>query len=205
MHQAACSNSGSSHFKIARLLLEKGANVNAQDQDKSTPFYYLVSKARAEMVQLFLYFKTNIHFRNKYGMIPLWDALRDNNKKVVQLLLDLGSDVNSVSTQNGSTLLHEACEYGCSIEIVKKLLKKGRDVDARDYEGQTPLMELYWVTSDSFSATLTFLLKYADVNTVDSKGNNVLQFNYEELIWKIFLEHIAKMHRKIILKSVQKS
>lgn len=179
------------YFEICKLLLENGANANAQIDTGNTPLHFLVSNADLKTVKLFLDFKVNVNLRNERGEIPLFNAVKSNNVEVVQLLLDHGSDVNTVNTKFESTLLHVACEYKCSIEIIKSLLRKGLDVNALDIEACTPLMRFWW-TSDPNPASLTLLLGNTDFSFLDVSGNNALCFYNPEFSMKIIIEHIAK-------------
>jgi len=51
---------------------------------------------------------------------------------------DKGADINA-KTNNGVTLLHQACVDG-AFEAVKYLCEKKAEVNARNMEGNTPLL-----------------------------------------------------------------
>lgn len=55
-------------------------------------------------------------------------------------LLERGADVNTVESVKRSTILHCACEKGCE-DIVELLLKYNADVNRKNSQGRTPLME----------------------------------------------------------------
>ena len=54
-------------------------------------------------------------------------------------LIDQGADVHAKYSSRGSTPLHNACESGRA-EVVKALLEKGADVQAKTSNGCTPLL-----------------------------------------------------------------
>jgi ankyrin repeat protein len=75
------------------------------------------------------------------------------------------------------SLLHIAVQYK-SLECLKILLENGADVDARDYNGATPLGQA--VIQDSLEC-LEILLKYKpDVNAQDDIGRSPLYMAIEE-------------------------
>ena len=72
------------------------------------------------------------------GLTPLAIACqRGNTFAVERLLQEEDIDVNIVDKQ-GSTALHEACEYG-SNKIVKLLCNEGANISAANRDGVTPL------------------------------------------------------------------
>ncbi|CAG2229387.1 unnamed protein product [Mytilus edulis] len=68
---------------------------------------------------------------------PLTAACKGGNEKIVQLLLDKGSDVNQVDI-GGYTPLTSACIRG-NEKIVQLLIDKGSDVNQVETSGYTPL------------------------------------------------------------------
>lgn len=53
LHAAAISNQGNSHFKVAEILLKKGADINALDQCRGTPFYNLFQNGNVKFLNCF--------------------------------------------------------------------------------------------------------------------------------------------------------
>ncbi len=74
---------------------------------------------------------------DKHGWTPLATACSAGHARVVQLLLDLGAEVNHC-TKAGLTPLHSAASGG-RVEIVQALLRAGADVTTQDTSGFTPL------------------------------------------------------------------
>lgn len=66
---------------------------------------------------------------------PLHVAYMWGARKIAQMLLDAGADLN----MEGNTPLHHACFWG-DVEKVKALLAAGADANAANDRGVTPLM-----------------------------------------------------------------
>ena len=73
---------------------------------------------------------------NQYGITPLHYACFHGSKKAMDLLIDLGANINGVD-QEGNTPLHFAVQSG-SERSVKKLLVRGSDKFIKNAEGNTP-------------------------------------------------------------------
>ncbi|MCW3097637.1 MAG: repeat, subfamily, partial [Chthonomonadaceae bacterium] len=86
---------------------------------------------------------------DKSGETPLFQAILHNPTRAIYLI-DHGA---SVTTRNNKfeTPLHVAIFGAEEIDLVKKLLDKGADVNAVDQDGQTPL-------DQTFDAAMTALL-----------------------------------------------
>ncbi|MCW3055246.1 MAG: Ankyrin repeat protein [Chthonomonadales bacterium] len=79
----------------------------------------------------------------KYGPIensPLVQAVVRKDLKTVQALLDGGANVKAADAM-GRTALHWAASSSGSVSIAGMLVTKGAEVDSRDWEGTTPLMD----------------------------------------------------------------
>ena len=79
------------------------------------------------------------------GCVPLestffsiHDAAKDGDADSVKKFLDQGVDINSQAGKWGNTPLHEAAFWG-NVEVVRLLISKEANVDAKDYYGCTPL------------------------------------------------------------------
>lgn len=95
LHIAATENLKESHFQVAELLLKKGANVNARDVFGRTPVYYLVKKCNVRILKLFFNFGAEVSAKDNSDETFLFPAVMCNeNLEVVQLLVDLGLDIN---------------------------------------------------------------------------------------------------------------
>merc|ERR1711936_937703 len=60
------------------------------------------------------------------------------NLKEVEMRLNMGEDVNQTQFPRYTTALHDATACGRT-EVARLLIKRGADVNAKDYKGCTPL------------------------------------------------------------------
>ncbi|KAH8666221.1 hypothetical protein BGZ61DRAFT_461766 [Ilyonectria robusta] len=76
---------------VARLLLEKGANLEANDVYRNTPLHWAVANGYEAMATLLLDRGANIEAKNCDGTTPLFVAVFRNNETLVGLLLEKGA------------------------------------------------------------------------------------------------------------------
>ncbi|ELT88636.1 hypothetical protein CAPTEDRAFT_47865, partial [Capitella teleta] len=93
--------------------------------------------------------------------------------EMIDLLIDYGADVNFAG-QIG--YLHKACLFD-NVRMVKILLNKGLEIDARDIYGYTPLFIV--ISSSSNETTLKMIVEAlvtngANVDTSDHDGDTPL-------------------------------
>jgi len=128
---------------IARRLIEAGADVNAKDNIRDTPFLYAGAEGRDEILKLILASgRAKLDDTNRYGGNALIPAAHHGHPETVRLLLEAGVDANHVNAL-GWTALLEAVILGNGgpvyQEIVGLLLDGGADPRIADKDGVTPL------------------------------------------------------------------
>jgi ankyrin repeat protein len=131
MHAAAFGN-----LQTLKLLIEKGADVNARNQANASALLWCVRDP--EKARLLIEKGADVNAQSKQGRTPLMiAALSQGNSSTVALLLDKGADLNAKAVI-GTTALHSAAIAG-EMESVRLLLAKGANVRATDFVNRTPL------------------------------------------------------------------
>jgi ankyrin repeat protein len=94
---------------VAQLLIKRGADVNAPNQDGNGPLYEAVYHGHHQMVRLLLESGANINQADKYGETVLHYAAApvEEDLAMLELLLKSGADPNA-KTNNGKTPLDRA-------------------------------------------------------------------------------------------------
>lgn len=143
-----------------RLLIAKGADVNANNKYGLTPLFVASFTGHTEIVKLLLGSKADVNRADtSYGETPLSMASECGHTEVVKLLLTAHADVNAAN-KKGTTALLKACTEGHG-EIVRLLLQSKADVNATARsDGVTPL----FMASANGDAEVTKLLLAAGAN-----------------------------------------
>jgi ankyrin repeat protein len=133
--------------KMVKLLLDKGALPNRKGPLDHTPLLLAVmgrpGQFRGNDMDLVLVVTAlvkkgaDVNARDQRGFAVLWFALKEGNEQVIQILLDNGAKVNTAICEEGLTPLMQAVQM-CRPSIVKMLLAKGSDVNAKK-GNMTPL------------------------------------------------------------------
>ena len=104
----------------------------------------------------------------------LINAAEKGNSKCIDLLLDVGADVNArSSTGETPLLLATKKRYKMSSQALRSLINAGAVVNAIDRDQNTALH--FAASVDHFDAVKVLLLAGAHVNKVDKTGDTALQ------------------------------
>ena len=116
--------------EIVEILLDHGADPNAQDFNSCTPLHLAVFNETVDIVRCLIDRNADLEISNDIGETPLHWAARSGLDKITQLLLS--TKVNSSAVNDiGRTPLHNAVLHGYS-EIVSMLLAHGSAVVVKD-------------------------------------------------------------------------
>jgi ankyrin repeat protein len=123
-----------SHLPVVIVLLEAGANINAQQNRGWSALYYSLLEKNEEMAALVLEYSPNIELSTISGVRPLQLAAMNGLNKTLRGLLDKGAEVDG-KDNNGLTALRVTVQGG-HLEAVQILVKRGADINVKEFNGQ---------------------------------------------------------------------
>uniref|UniRef100_A0A1A8BMM6 Protein phosphatase 1 regulatory subunit 16A n=2 Tax=Nothobranchius kadleci TaxID=1051664 RepID=A0A1A8BMM6_NOTKA len=162
LHQCCIDN----YEEMVKILLDRGANVNAQDNELWTPLHAAATCGHAGLVKILITHGADLLAVNSDGNMP-YDLCEDDptldiietamaNRGItqeminetrasterrmiedIQELLRRGEEVNQQDCQ-GAALLHIAAANGY-VQAAELLLEGGARMDLRDFDGWQPL------------------------------------------------------------------
>ncbi|XP_065556118.1 serine/threonine-protein phosphatase 6 regulatory ankyrin repeat subunit C-like [Artemia franciscana] len=167
LHHAVISGD----LEVIKMVLDKGADVNARDIYGESPLHLAASSRCSQtVVKRLLKLGADVHIRNENGESPLHLAASQEHPKSVENFLKSGVDVN-IRITRGQSLLHLAALFGHP-KTVEYLLKSGADVNKRNNNGESPL---HLATFHGHSQTAECLSRCgAEVNARDIYGKSPL-------------------------------
>jgi hypothetical protein len=110
------------HQEIARFLVQRGANVNAADEEGHSPLMIAARTGVAPNVELVLKSGANANAANRWGTTALMQACRSWNISAAKALLDAGADPDANDVL-GKRALSYAKEKGVPPPFLVRLLK----------------------------------------------------------------------------------
>ena len=129
----------SGHTDIAQYLLEYGAEVNWQNEDRGTPLYTAASTNSMEVVRILLQHGADVNLKGGLHIRPLNIAAYSGYREIVQLLLTHGAEVNPDDDYRYGSVLGAAARTG-NADIVRLLLQKGWNADQKMKTYNSPLV-----------------------------------------------------------------
>jgi len=114
------------HEAVAKLLLEKGADLESKSKNGYTPLSQAAFKGHEAVTKLLLEKGADLESKSKNGCTPLWQAASKGHEAVAKLLLEKGADLES-KDNDGDTPLSQATANGHEA-VTKLLLEKGTNL-----------------------------------------------------------------------------
>ncbi|MGI6480650.1 MAG: ankyrin repeat domain-containing protein [Sphaerochaetaceae bacterium] len=118
----------------------------------------------------------DINTSDSFGLTPLMRAaLFNSSAKVINALIEAGSDVYAREPQYKSTALQLAANHNPHPQVIKALVDAGSDVHDINYLGETALIMA--VNSNNATRVISALIRAgSDVNTRDYQDRSALDY-----------------------------
>ncbi|KAF6198752.1 hypothetical protein GE061_006774 [Apolygus lucorum] len=192
---------------VVSSLLEAGAKVNAIDNSGKTILHRAVEQNCLDLVAVILKYANinalSFDVSQKCLQTPLQIAVQRGYEKISDLLITHGADINMpCNTVLGGnyTPLHLACSYG-HLGIVKRLLKRGADLEVKTLEGRTPVHTAVSHFKGDTNALLEIVQLMIDsgakINTLDQENSTIIHAAVDNQclpLVKLIFELITKIN-----------
>lgn len=133
LHKASSYN----HADAARVLIDKGADINKLSSLGYAPLHMAASAGSEEVADILLESKCSVDIPDKVGITPLMRAIHDKQHNIANRLIDCGADIN-ISSVDGLHALHFAAQVGAE-NMMEKLISLGASPNVQEIHGATPL------------------------------------------------------------------
>lgn len=162
---------------ITGMLLDRGAEIDLRDNEDRTPLSWAAEDGNMPITRLLLDIGSDIQSKDSKGRTPLMCASVAGTKSVVDILtLKRGANhvkvtLDEVMEKGGSIMGHRDLR---SQEMIKELLKKEGDINARDAYGRTCLSLA--AEQGNEAAVISLLSEGSDVKVEDHSGRTPVSY-----------------------------
>ena len=165
LHWAARRSNGNS-VKMAKLLMENGANLNSRTEKGSTPLHWTYNSDEKGIAQFFINEGADVNATTDGNETPLHSASIVNNYKLAEILINNGAHIN-IANKYGLTPLHIAI-YNGSYKTAVLLLNHDANINASTNIHETPLH--YAAKRAGNKIAMDLIVKGARINLLNNMG-----------------------------------
>lgn len=161
--------------ETARQLIDSGSKLEYRNKAGNTPLYEAVEKSKIPLAELFLSYGAQIHAQNNRELSPALLAIRKGYETSEWFF-----SADNINTRNdeGNTALILAVESQAGRDVIEGLIKKGADLSARNYLGNTALHEA--VKNNEIRTCQLLLMEKADIFLENNSGQSPLILAFEK-------------------------
>lgn len=181
-------------LELVKLLVSKGAKVNAVDKEFSMPLAKAVQADNLEIAKFLLEQgadKTINHADTEFQTA----IFKASSAKMAQLLIANGANVSDRDKKGLSVLLHAVANY-LDFDLLKVLLQNGADINAQDKSGTTALLQAvrYPYERDDKNCVQFLLENGANANVANNQGETPLLVAEKLEVLQALLAHGADVN-----------
>ena len=202
---------------IVHDLLAKGLDVNAKGTDGNTPLHASFMMLNTYMAGILMRHGADATIKNAKGMsaydiakkwkvnldsyktidakktdhngiYPLWEAAKTGDRVLIEKLIKEGADKEHAENELGYSPIYRAKDG----ETIKLLIKLGCNINAKDNDGNTPLMDMVGMLGAK-EKIKTLLELGADTSIKNKEGKTVFDLVAED-------KFVSKEIREMFIK-----
>ncbi|PCI97241.1 MAG: hypothetical protein COB14_09245, partial [Alphaproteobacteria bacterium] len=157
-------------YHVVKLLLEKGADVNATDKNSCSALMTVSLNGYSSIASLLIENDADVDLTNQDGWSALMHASYTGHELISSLLVQKVNNVDLVNDYGMSALMF-ACMNGNEF-IISLLIENGAKIDLVNHWGISPLMA---ASQNGHNSIVSLLIeKGANVNLIDLIGGSAL-------------------------------
>jgi ankyrin repeat protein len=185
---------------LQELLTKAHLPIDCRDKENSTALLLSCARGHYSCAEYLLKNGADPNARRITGASPLYFATLYHHTRIVELLLSKYKAMIDLSTFDGSTPLHVACEHGLT-DIVQLFIRAQADLNAKMNDGTTAIM---LACQNGHLSIVQMLISTGQCNTSIQRLDGVTPLflliqNGYETIFDYFVEQIDNINDTIDL------
>ena len=160
---------------IIEYLISQKVYLDIKNESGDTALMRAVLRNNFKSAEILIKEGASLKIRDNRGYTPLLRACEKGNLEMAKLLIkDKSEFKEKVLLNPKKTALHLAIKKD-NLELIKWLLENGLDINSKDEDGRTPLMDS--VSNMKVPTVKLLLEKGASINDISNNGENLLSIS----------------------------
>ena len=159
--------------EMAQLLIDKGIDINARDQWQNVAMHMQALYGRTEVVKALIQNKANPNSLNESSESPIFWALEQEHNQTAEIMAENGANIH-LQNSGQISLLHIAADMG-NAQAVEWLLARQIDVSAKEKRFQRTGLHIA-ALKGSLPIVKALIKSGISLDNADNLGNTPLTY-----------------------------
>lgn len=169
--------------EIVKYLAEKGADVNARDNNLVTPLISLANRNSIDGATILLRRGADPNIMDNTEQTPLHYAAARGFDEMVKILLEYNAETEPRNSYGRTPLVLAAREAG-NPDVIKLLVERGSDINAADNNSATALVLAAW---RGYETVVNYLIdSHADVPGSGAMANKLFEYALNKKLTRLY-------------------
>ncbi|KAG9294764.1 hypothetical protein G9A89_008243 [Geosiphon pyriformis] len=158
-----CSAAGTNDLAGLELLWEtigESLILNCVDYDGRTPMHIACNSGHYRIAKFLLERGASVHVRDRFGHTPLFEAARNKNRNIIELLRSAGAHFNDSETDHVIFQTFLAASTG-DVELLRNFAIAGWDLNRVGFDQRTAL---HHAVAQGHCSIVAYLLSLPEIN-----------------------------------------
>ena len=136
MNLLVCNAAGTNDIPTMTELINCGASPNCVDYSKRSPLHIAASLGHVKMCEFLVCKGGNIHAKDGFDNLPIWEAMRNKHTEVVTFLYGKGARLSQGNNDTYNAFYESIIKN--DNELVDQFISLGINIERCTIEGSTP-------------------------------------------------------------------
>lgn len=148
--------------ELAEIMVDSGIFPEHDFESNYNALTFALESGNIPLMSFIINKGVDINRRDWFGF-PLYEAVEFDSEDTIDYLISRGAEINAKTHGYQNTTLHAACNNN-NHRIISLLIRKGANIDVRNWAGETPFSKLDAKGKNYHKALVAMIKEFSKLN-----------------------------------------